>query len=390
MLTGSVISSFKRELREIASDKLYMSTLLLLPAVMITFFAVIFYRGTIEGVPIAVVDDDSTPLSREMLGMVDATSGVVIAYEEDSVYDAEQRMLNGDVIGILCIAQGFEDSIYRGQSAKVGCYLNGSNISASGVVSRDIQLAVQSFSSGVMLQRLQSMGVDYAQAMVDIMPINVQSNIVSNPYLNYGYYLAPIFMILGVVVFTMLSTIYAIGRELRYRTTMVWLSVARGSLVGGVVGKLLPTTISMALISQSIYLLLFVVMGMECAGNYLILSLVTVLFILAYQAVALFIVSMTANLRLALSLGGGYSVMAFTFSGITFPVMAMYGVARIFSRCFPLTYFSEFFVGQVMRGAPLRYDVDSLLYMALFLVFVPLSWRRLQRVVREDKYWGRE
>lgn len=386
----SVISSLRRELREIASDRLYRSILLLFPAIMTLFFCVIFYRGAIDGVPIAVVDRDYTPLSRQMLRMVDATSGVSIAFQERDISSAERRVLDGDVEGILYVDKGFEDRVYRGESTTVGCYLSGANISACGILSRDIQLAVHSFSAGVALQTLEGMGVNDAQAMVEIMPINIQSNIISNPYLNYGYYLAPIFMILGVVVFTVLSTIYAIGRELRYHTAGEWLSVANGSLAGGVVGKLLPVTIAMWVMSQFIYFVLFVIMGMECEGSYLLLSLVTLLFIIVYEGVALFVVAVTANLRLALSLGGGYSVMAFTFSGITFPTMAMYGVARLFAKLFPLSYFSELFTNQVMRGAPFGYDVDNLLYMTLFLVVVPLSWRRLNRVVREDKYWGRE
>ena len=390
MLFSGIISSLRRELRYIASDRLYLSVLVIFPAVMILFFCVIFYRGAIDNVPIAVVDMDYTPLSRQVLKMVDATSGVAIAFQERDMLSAEELLLNGDVEGIIYIEKGFEDAIYRGESAAVGCYLSGANISASGVLSRDIQLAVRSFSAGVALQTLQSMGIDYSQAMVEIMPINIQSNIISNPYINYGYYLAPIFMILGVVVFTMISTIYAIGRELRYRTTMEWLSVANNSLVGGVVGKLLPITLAMVAMSQFIYFVLFVVMGMECEGSYLVLLLVTVLFIIVYEAVALSIIALTANMRLALSLGGGYSVMAFTFSGITFPTMAMYGAAQIFSKFFPLSYFSESFVSQVMRGAPLSYDVDNLLYMTLFVVVVPLSWRRLDRVVRESRYWGRE
>lgn len=389
-MANSIISSFRRELREIASDRLYLSILVLFPVVMTLFFGVIFYRGAIDDVPIVVVDRDYTPLSRQMLSMVDATAGVNIAFQEQDISSAERRMLDGDVEGVLYIDKGFEDKIYRGATATVGCYLSGANISACGILSRDIQLAVQTFSAGVALQTLESMGVNYGEAMVEIMPMNIESNIISNPYLNYGYYLAPIFMILGVVVFTMLSTIYAIGRELRYCTAEEWLAVANGSLCGGVVGKLLPITIAMWVMSQFIYFVLFVVMGMECEGGYLVLSLVTLLFIVVYECVALSVIALTANLRLALSLGGGYSVMAFTFSGITFPTIAMYGVVRIFSRLFPLTYFSELFVSQVMRGAPFSYDVDNLLYMMLFLVVVPLSWRRLGRVVREEKYWGRE
>lgn len=390
MLIKSVISSFRREVQEIASDRLYFSILVLFPAVMSLFFCVIFYRGVIDDIPIVVVDRDHTPLSRQLLGMVNSTSGVSIAFQEHDMVSAEQMLLDGDVEGILYVDKGFEEDIYRGESAKVGCYLSGANISASGVLSRDIQLAVQSFSAGVALQSLESMGLSEAQAMVEIVPINIQSNIISNPYMNYGYYLAPIFMVLGMVIFTVLSTIYAIGRELRYATASRWLARANDSLFGGVVGKLLPVTIAMFVMSQFIYFVLFVVMGMECVGSYLVISLVTVLFIVVYEGVAIALIALTANLRLALSLGGGYSVMAFTFSGITFPTIAMFGVARLFSKLFPLSYFSEFFVSQVMRGAPLSYDVDNLLYMTLFLVVVPLSWRRLGRVVRESKYWGRE
>ena len=47
-------------------------------------------------------------------------------------------------------------------------------------------------------------------------------------------------------------------------------------------------------------------------------------------------------------------------------------------------------MGQVMRGAPIYYDMDNLLYMLLFLSLLPLSWRRLRRVVSDEKYWGRE
>ncbi len=390
MSINSVISSLRRELREIASDRLYLSLLVLFPVMMTLFFGVVFYRGAIDDVPIAVVDRDYSPLSRQLLSMVDATSGVNIAFQEQDIFSAEQRMLDGDVEGIIYVDKGFEDKIYRGESATVGCYLSGANISACGILSRDIQLVVQSFSAGVALETLQSMGLSYNEAMVEIMPINIQTNIISNPYLNYGYYLAPIFMILGIVVFTMLSTIYAIGRELRYRTASEWLVVANGSLAGGVVGKLLPVAVAMMIMSQFIYFVLFVVMGMECEGSYLVLSLVTLLFIVVYEGVALSVIALTANLRLALSLGGGYSVMAFTFSGITFPTIAMYGVARVFSKLFPLTYFSELFISQVMRDAPFLYDLDNLLYMALFLVVVPLSWRRLRSVVCDDKYWGRE
>ena len=100
MLIKSVISSFRRELQEIASDRLYFSILVLFPAVMSLFLCVIFYRGAIDDIPIVVVDRDHTPLSRQLLGMVNSTSGVSIAFQEQDMVSAEQMLLDGDVEGI--------------------------------------------------------------------------------------------------------------------------------------------------------------------------------------------------------------------------------------------------------------------------------------------------
>lgn len=390
MLPQGIISVFKRELHSIISDKAYLAVVVLLPLLMILFFGVMFYRGTIEELPIAVVDRDHSVMSRKLQSMIDATKGAKIAYQPHSMAEAETLMLGGNVVAILYIDDGFEEDIYRGVSTMVECYLLGTNLSTSGVVERDVQQTVETFSAGIALSKLQSMGVGYSQAMADIMPISIDTHIISNPYLNYGYYLAPIFMIMGMVIFTVLSSVYAIGRELRYATAQEWLLSARNSLLCGVIGKLLPITLSMFLFSELIYVILFVIMGMECEGSLLYLSVATLILILSYQAVSIAIISVTANMRLGLSLGGGYSVMAFTFSGITFPTIAMFGVARVVSKLFPLTYFSEIFVGQAMRGTPLYIETPKLLFMMLFWVLVPLSWRRLHRVVESEKYWGRE
>ena len=120
------------------------------------------------------------------------------------------------------------------------------------------------------------------------------------------------------------------------------------------------------------------------------LSLGCLIFVIAYQSVAIAIVTLTSNLRLGLSIGGGYAVMAFTFSGVTFPVMAMYDVAQWFSRLFPLTYFSNVFVDKAMLGVDISYDIGDYLAMTVFVLLVPLVWRRLSRVVGDSKYWCRD
>lgn len=388
-LINSILLSFKRELREIVDNRLYRAIMFIIPSVMIIFFTIMFYGGEITDLPIVVVDKSHSPMSRQLIEMTDATRGVGVAFEVESIAEAERLMLNGDVAAILYIPDSFESDIYSGVVAKVECYTLGTNISAEGIISENLQQVIMIFSSGIALNKLQSMGVGYSEAMVEIMPINIHSNIVANPYLNYGYYLAPLFMFMGVVILTIVATTYALGRELRYATTMEWLQMANNSLPAAVIGKLLPITIIMSVIVQVILFVLIVVMGMECAGNYLILTLGSVMFVIAYQSVAIFIVSLTSNLRLALSLGGGYAVMAFTFSGLTFPVTAMFEWIQPVSKLFPLGYFSDIFIDQMMLGVPIYYDISKLCAMAVFFALPFVIWRRLGMVVTDKQYWER-
>ena len=103
---------------------------------------------------------------------------------------------------------------------------------------------------------------------------------------------------------------------------------------------------------------------------------------------AVFIVSLLSNLRLSLSIGGGYSVLAFTFSGLTFPVMAMWPM-RWVSKIFPFTFYTDIFVDQMLRGAPVACSLPDMGYMSLFIVLPLLCLPRLRTICTEEKYWGR-
>ena len=380
----------RREVSAISRDRLYISVVVLLPIAMMAFFAIIFRSGVIENLPIAVVDEDRSIMSQRLVRMLDSTRGVDVTYSAMSIDEAERLMLGGDVSAIVYIASGFSRGLNNGEGGVVECYIPGTSLSAAGIVEQSVQGCVRALSESLSVDKLQTLQVGYKEAVADISPINLVVRITANPYLNYGYYLSPVFMFMGVVIFTVISTIFAIGRELRYATVPEWLDLASGSLLGATIGKLLPLTVAMTLMMQLVFAILFAMMGMECAGSYWVLSLLSVLFIVAYQSVALFIIVMCANLRLGLSLGGGFAVMAFTFSGITFPVMAMYGVARLLSHIFPLTHFTQIFINIAMRGCDFIYLQERVLSLILFMILPIVVWPRYRSICSNVKYWGRD
>lgn len=380
----------ERELRRAVKFPSYMMLLTVLPTVSLIFFSTLFERGIPHDLPIVVVDLDRTPTSRKLIKMISASPEIEVSYEVQDALQAEQLVRSGEADAIVLIDRGFERNILSTSSAKVGAYVSGVNVLKNGLISKGLISVTSTFAAGVDIEFLASLGVPTNEAMAQAVPIRLSSHILFNPYTNYSYYLTPLFIPMMLIIFTMLATIFAIGSELRYSTSEEWLAAADGSLIVAVVGKLLPTFVAMTMMAAVELILLLDVVGAPMRGSVWLLFLASEILILAYIGVAILVVALTADMRLAMSLGGGYSVMAFSLSGVTFPAMAMYGWVRWMSHLFPFTAYSRVVIDVMMRSAPNGVVMTEVCEMLVFLLLPIVVWPRLRRVAGERKYWGKE
>lgn len=379
----------RREWGRMTRQPMYRVLTILLPLLSFAFFAVLFSRGAIHDIPIAILDEDNTPLSRKVAQMIDETPTPMVAYDIQDMNEGMRLMREGKVMAIVQIPALFEKSILSNSQTHIENYVSGTNITVNGLLSKDIQTAVTTFSAGIQLQLLMKKGLTEKQAMAQLMPIRFDRHVLFNPLINYGYYLAPSFMPMMLMIFTVMVTIFAIGTELKRATAREWLRSANDSIVAALLGKILPITAVMFLISLVMLLINFRIVGTPLNGSLAVILAGTLLFILSYQSISVLIVALLANLRLSLSIGGGYSVLAFTFSGLTFPVMAMYEPMQWVSRLFPFTFYTDIFVDQMLRGTPWVYSLTDLLCMTLFIILPLLCLPRLKKVCTEEKFWGR-
>lgn len=386
---GIVFKVLSRENSRIVHSVRYTCCLVVLPIISFLFFAVILSKGVPSDLPIAVLDEDHSGLSMKLVDMIDSTPTPECRYFVYDMNEAIDLMHKGKIYAIVQIPLGFQKNILGNKPAHVETYNSGANISANGLISKDIQTVVTSFSVGIQLQILQKQGLTAAQAMAQAMPVRFVKHVLFNPYINYGYYLAPCFMPLMLVMFSVILTIFAIGSELKYGTAPEWLALAKGSCRLALAGKLLMITLIMSILSVIMYFILFVNIGVPMNGNIFVLFISTILLILAYQAIAVFVIALTCNMRLALSVGGGYSVLAFTFSGLTFPIMAMDFPMQVMSCIFPFTHFMKIFVDQAIRGVSVSHSIDEIIYLLLFQLLVVFVLGRLRKVCTDKRYWGK-
>ncbi len=376
----------KREIQRITGSWIYLFITLLGPLLSFLLVMNIFVVGTPTKLPVTVVDQDHTPFSRKFVSMVDATQTVNILSNSNSLQSAREEMLKGNIDAILLIPKGFEKEVQTGKSESVELYINNTNVLKGSLIQSAIQKTAATLSTGVKLQVALKKGIPEEQAMGQVYPVRLDQHILFNPYTNYSYFLATALLPVLLIVFTLLGSIYTLGMEIREGTTRSWLQAANENITVAVIGKFLPYLFLMLVNTGVMNYILTHHLGFQLKGNWIVMMAGQTLMLVAYQAMAIFLLSLSGNTRLALSLGSAYSMMALTFSGLTFPVFAMPLLARLFAYLFPFYYWMQIFMSQGLRGAPIYQTIIPLLGLVLFIVAGFMLLPRLKKIVSNPVY----
>ncbi len=382
--------TLRRELGKFGKLATFAVMVTVFPLMSLLFLAALFENGVPRDLPVAVVDNDATPLSRQAARMIDAGQFAKLVASPASVDEARGMMLEGRIDAVVVLPRDMERSVMRGERVSVPVFINGSNLLVGSLLEKDLSTTLQTFSTGIEIQKLQTKGMTAEAAYVAAMPVTFDKHILFNPYTSYAYYIMPGFMSMMLFFFAILSTVFSIGLELKRGTAFKWLSGAGHSMGTALVGKMLPYTLWFWLLSFVMMYLLYVRMDMPMNGSFAMLVIANFLLIAAYQWMGVLIVTATRGLRLALSISAGYSVLAFSFSGLTYPFIGMNEVVATLGKVFfPFTHYLDIFVDQSMRGAPVWYSLGDVAVLCLFVLAGMASIPFLRVLCKDQRQWGR-
>jgi ABC-2 type transport system permease protein len=152
---------------------------------------------------------------------------------------------------------------------------------------------------------------------------------------------------------------------------------------------MLPYTLIFSILAMLMNIMLFRLMGMPVQGSLGYILAGEFLMIISYQFVAVLLLGLTANMRLSLSLGSAYCMLALTYCGLTFPAFGMPAFAQTLSKAFPFTYYVQILVGQSLRGEPAWHAVIPLLIFFIFILVGAAFIPRLKFLLLNEKYRGK-
>ncbi len=378
-----------REVTRIRQNPAYRFLLFLGPLTGILLMYFIFRNSTVKEIPIAIVDKDHSTLSVKIGNAIEASPDVDVVFQSQDLYEARDYFEKGMVMAIVVIPEETEELVFNGAETALPVYINGTNVLLAGLIQRSVLTTIRTVSGGVQMKKQLMEGKNATDAMVRVMPVNIQKHLLFNPFTNYTYFLSSAMLYLMLYLFVLLSSVYTLGNELKRGTGSELLEASGNSIRFAIVGKLAPYTLIFSAFTVFINLLLYKFEGMPLNGSFAAIFAGQFITVLTYQLLGLVFIGATINLRLALSLASAYSMMAITFSGLTFPLEGMPLAARIFATIFPFTWWEKLFISQSLHGAPVS---EALIYICYILIFLLVSLGFMpvyKKYLGNAKYWGK-
>ena len=381
-----VIASAVREWRYLRGSPWDLALATWVPCACLVILVWLFSSGVPRGVPIAVVDEDHSAVSRSLTRALYAAPGIRVTAQPADLQQAWSLARRLDVYAVVYIPVDATRDGARSGSATIFTYYNASHRAAAQTAIGDVSDVVQAVSGQVAARYVAEAK---GPASVRQAPVVVQSTVLFNSARSYATFLLSLTLPAVILFGLTLSVTAAFARELRDRTAATWLTSSGGELVPAVIGKAFP------------YLALFFVQGVMSVlwvalatgggvrGSIVLLVVAQALMYLAYAAIGLAIAGAMRNMATALSFVSLYAGTTLAYSGRTFPVNGADPFVRVWNLLLPFTSYVKLQAQQLDMGAPAS---ASLAHVAALMAFIAIpgaiGLRLYGRAAREPASWG--
>lgn len=370
-IVNNILAISKREVQRMSSRGLYIFAVLIFPILTILFFGSLFREGIPTKMPIAIVDLDNTAISRKVSRNIDVTPLSRVTAYLQSETEAMSQLRSGDIYGFVVLPRNFQSDILSSKRPVVSYYYHNGLLIAGGLMQNDLTLILHTLSAGINIQKREAMGQPEEFVMSQVQPIQVSTHQLFNPTANYSVYISTIVLPIMLQLFILMITVYAIGIEIKERTSREWLKLSDKSIAIALTGKLLPYTIVFFIVMMFQNFMLYKVMQIPVHTGIGWLMASSFLFVLAYQAIGVFCIGLLPLMRHSLNLAAFYGILALTLCGFSFPIESMPPVFQYWAAGFPVRHFMHIFQSQILAGFELKYSIMSYGFLMLFL-FLPI------------------
>lgn len=337
------------------------------PVLVMAFFTTLMNEGEPVEMPVGVVDQDNTHVSRAMIRQLDAFQTTHVVGHYANMNDAREAIQQNKIYAFLLIPKGTTDELLNSEQPKISFYYSNVTLVAGSLLFRDLKTVSTLGSAAVGSAKLSALGKTSKEIRTFLQPINIDLHMIGNPWANYNIYLSTA-MVPGVLmVFVFLLAPYSIGTELKFHRSKQWMRMAGNNVHVAIAGKILPQTLLFTLMMWCFEFYIFYGLEFPHPGGVVPIMLLGFLSVAACQCFGIFAFGLMPSLRMAMSICSLWSVISFSACGATFPVFAMDSMIQSLAQLFPLRHYYMIYQMCIFNGYPLSYAWFHFMALAIFI-----------------------
>lgn len=150
-----------------------------------------YAQQAVTRVPVAIVDQDHTSLSRQLMRYAQASPRIDVRWTGSDEGQAREALWRGEIEGYAVLPPDLKRHVLRGEPATVAVEGDGAYALLNKAVLYGFAEAVGTVSAGVEIRKLQAAGQSAPMARASRSPVNTQLVPLFNPTEGYGSYVVP-------------------------------------------------------------------------------------------------------------------------------------------------------------------------------------------------------
>ena len=347
-----LLALIKKEIKQILRDPSSIIIAFVLPFISIMIY---MYGINLDSVKVTmgIKNDDPTPEVATLVKSFGHSKYVNSIYF-DNIKDIEAAITRSKIKGAVIIPNDFSTKLARGQNADLLVITDGSEVNTANYV--------QSYAAAIANNWLISS--KYASS-VNQPAINAEVRTWYNPDLNSHYFIVPGSIAITMTLIGILLTSLVVAREWERGTMEAMLSTSVKT-IHIVLGKYIPYFIlGMLSLAFNIFLCV-VIFQIPFRGNYIVLLLVSGLFLFTSLGIGLNVSSVLKNQFLASMVAMSVGFMpALMLSGLMFPINSMPVFFQHLTRILPPRYYVSFIESEFMAGTVPEIVIANAIYLTI-------------------------
>lgn len=185
---------WKKEMRQVFRDEGVLIFFIVVPIVYPLLYSWIYNNETVHEVPVCVVDQSHSQLSRKFIRMCDASADVRVACYAQDMDEAKSLVSRQLVKGIFLIPADFESRVLRMEQGIIGAYCDMSLMLTYKAIFQTAQLVSMELGQQIKAQR----GGKFTSRdeAIAVQPLDYADVPLFNPQGGYGSFVLPAVLIL--------------------------------------------------------------------------------------------------------------------------------------------------------------------------------------------------